>query len=243
MGEDQDAAGARSLDEAQRGHGLAGTGGVLEPEAAGRARVLEGRSAAASSSASSAGSQSSGSSSVSSSPSISTSPEGSSSAATGRRAVGARSARLQLRGERDQRAGEGVDLVRVQHRAVGQVRLVLGQHPLEPQHERVVAPPLDRGLVAAGIELRQRVIERGAAGGALRERRPASSPSSTNGSRANSSARCEVLAGNRRGCDHGASVSHVGRLSSGNGQPGTSRGEYGPGAELAGSALLYSPLS
>ena len=65
VGEDQDAAGARGLDEAHRGHGLAGAGGVLEPEAAGGARVLAAASAAASSSASSAGSQSSGSSSAS----------------------------------------------------------------------------------------------------------------------------------------------------------------------------------
>ena len=33
VGEDQDAAGARGLDEAHRGDGLAGAGGVLEPEA------------------------------------------------------------------------------------------------------------------------------------------------------------------------------------------------------------------
>ena len=33
MGEDQDPAGARGLDEAERGDGLAGAGGVLEPEA------------------------------------------------------------------------------------------------------------------------------------------------------------------------------------------------------------------
>ena len=36
VGEDQDAAGAGRLHEAQRGHGLAGAGGVLEPEAARR---------------------------------------------------------------------------------------------------------------------------------------------------------------------------------------------------------------
>ena len=40
MGEDQDAAGARSLHEAERGDGLAGAGRVLEPEAAGGAGVL-----------------------------------------------------------------------------------------------------------------------------------------------------------------------------------------------------------
>ena len=40
VGEDQDAAGARGLHEAERGDRLAGAGGVLEPEAARRARVL-----------------------------------------------------------------------------------------------------------------------------------------------------------------------------------------------------------
>ena len=40
VGEDQDAAGARRLDEAQRGDGLAGAGGVLEPEALGGVGVL-----------------------------------------------------------------------------------------------------------------------------------------------------------------------------------------------------------
>ena len=40
VGEDQDAAGARGLDEAERRDGLAGAGGVLEPEALGRVGVL-----------------------------------------------------------------------------------------------------------------------------------------------------------------------------------------------------------
>ena len=40
VGEDQDAAGSRALDEAEGGDRLAGAGRVLEPEAAARARVL-----------------------------------------------------------------------------------------------------------------------------------------------------------------------------------------------------------
>ena len=63
VGEDQHAARARGLDEAQRGDGLARARRVLEPEPAGGVRVLGAASAAASSSASSAASQSSGSSS------------------------------------------------------------------------------------------------------------------------------------------------------------------------------------
>ena len=42
VGEDQDPAGAGGLDEADRGNGLAGAGGVLEPEAAARPRILGG---------------------------------------------------------------------------------------------------------------------------------------------------------------------------------------------------------
>ena len=40
MGQDEDAAGARGLDEAERGDRLAGAGGVLEPEALAGVRVL-----------------------------------------------------------------------------------------------------------------------------------------------------------------------------------------------------------
>jgi hypothetical protein len=40
MGQDQHAAGSRSLDEAERRDGLAGPRGVLEPEALGRVRIL-----------------------------------------------------------------------------------------------------------------------------------------------------------------------------------------------------------
>ncbi len=40
VGEDEDAAGARGLDEAERGDSLAGPGGVLEPEALAGVRVL-----------------------------------------------------------------------------------------------------------------------------------------------------------------------------------------------------------
>ena len=112
---------------------------------------LPAASAAASSSASSAGSQSSGSSSGSSSPSISTSADGQ---LLGRRraAVGALR-HLQLGGERDQRPRKGVDLVGVQRRAVGQVRLLVAEQPLEAEHQRIGAPPLDGWLGAAGLQL------------------------------------------------------------------------------------------
>src|SRR5829696_6316037 len=40
VGQDEDAAGARTLDEAEGGNGLTRAGGVLEPEAAARPRIL-----------------------------------------------------------------------------------------------------------------------------------------------------------------------------------------------------------
>src|SRR2546430_105125 len=45
------------------------------------------------------------------------------------------------REQRRQGAGEGVDLVRREHRAVRQLRLVLGEQPLQPQQQRELAPP------------------------------------------------------------------------------------------------------
>ena len=126
---------------------------------------------------------------ASSSPSSSTSPEW--QLLEPAAAVGAPLRRLlELGGERDQRAGQGVDLVGGQRRAVGEVRLLLGQQPLEAEHQRVVAPPLDRRLLAAGVDLGERASSALPARGA-RARAPiaASSPSSTKGSRANSSAR------------------------------------------------------
>ena len=77
--------------------------------------------------------------------------------------------------ERDQRARQRVHLVGRQRGAVGQVRLLLGQQPLEPQHQRELAPPLDRRLGAAGVHLLQRGVERRAARGCsppARWRRP-----------------------------------------------------------------------
>ena len=44
------------------------------------------------------------------------------------------------------------------------------EQPLEAEHQRVVAPPLDRGLVAAGLDLGEGGVERRAARRALGER-------------------------------------------------------------------------
>ncbi len=57
--------------------------------------------------------------------------------------------RLLLGHQLGQRAGEGVDLVRVQLGAVAQLRRLLGEQPLEPEQQREVPAPLDRGLLGA----------------------------------------------------------------------------------------------
>ena len=98
--------------------------------------------------------------------------------------------------QRGQRAGERVDLVRVERRAVGEVRLVLGEHALEPEQQRPGAPPARRrDARSPASSSRERRVERQAprrAGG--ERRRPRSSPSSRNGSRAKASARAMSLA-------------------------------------------------
>ena len=73
---------------------------------------------------------------------------------------------LGLGQQRGQRPGERVDLVGRQHRPVDQVRLLLGQQPLEPEQQRELAAPLDRRLLGAGVDLGQRSVERPAPGGA-----------------------------------------------------------------------------
>ena len=78
----------------------------------------------------------------------------------------------------------------LRRRAVGQVRLLVGEQPLEAEHQRIGASPLDRGLVAARRRSR-RSRPPGRPGGPCPGRAPgpASSPGSTKLSRANSSAR------------------------------------------------------
>ncbi len=69
-----------------------------------------------------------------------------------------------------QRAGEGVDLVRVELGPVAQLRRFVGEQPLEPEQQREVAAPLDRGVLGALVELLQRGVERAPARGAGRQR-------------------------------------------------------------------------
>ena len=69
-----------------------------------------------------------------------------------------------------QGAGERVDLVRVEFRAVAQLRRFVGEQALEPEQQREVAAPLDRGVLGAVVDLGQRGVEGAAAGGAGGER-------------------------------------------------------------------------
>ena len=83
-------------------------------------------------------------------------------------AVGA--ADLLLGHQLGQGPGEGVDLVRVQFGAVAQLRRFVGEEALQPEQQREVAAPLDRGVLGAVVELLQRRVERAAARGPRRQR-------------------------------------------------------------------------
>ena len=190
VGEDQDAAGLGRLDEADRGDRLAGAGRVLEPEAAGGAGVLRclldhllvlvGRrflpvlgllvggellvlllqflvlvqlvGARRRSSPSALGSGS-------------LFELGLGLLRGGEVAVAALVVgdHLLLGHQLGQGPGERVDLVRVQFGAVAQLRRFVGEEALQPQQQREVAAPLDRGVLGAGVELAQRGVEGAAA--------------------------------------------------------------------------------
>ena len=174
VGEDQDAAGARGLDEAERGDRLAGAGGVLEPEALGGVRIVGGLRDVL----------------------VGIRPVDRILVAVlvlaqflgqvllarrrgrgERQLVGDRAVRppvpvavaLRLGEQRGQRAGQRVDLVRGEHRAVHERRLVLGEQAVEAQQQRVAAAPVGRGDLGAPVELEQRVVERAPPRGAGRE--------------------------------------------------------------------------
>ena len=189
MGEDQDAAGARGLDEADGGDGLAGAGRVLEPEAAARRR---------------------GPRAPPRRRPRPPRPRPSPWAPRRARVASSSSSVLDLAARRRPRTsarliGLGLDLdgcgrvpvpgpgvavaaapatsaisaARVPESAstwwaielgaVGELRLLLGEQPLEPEHQRVVAAPLDRGRLAALVDLGQGGVERAAPGGARRQ--------------------------------------------------------------------------
>ena len=69
-----------------------------------------------------------------------------------------------------ERPGQRVDLVRGKFGAVAQGRRVGREEALQPEQQREVAPPLDRGLLAPRLELGQGRVEPLPAGGAGSER-------------------------------------------------------------------------
>ena len=171
VGEDQDPAGARGVDEADRGDRLPGPGRVLEPEPPARAGIL-GR----------LGDDRVGV--------LGLVPvlgllvrlehvllvEGGAPIHLGvavrpgrlglcRPVAAAVASRLALRalelaGDRGQRPGERIDLMLVELGAVAQHRPLVPEQPLEPEQQRVVAPPLERGRLGAGLELLERRVDR-----------------------------------------------------------------------------------
>ena len=182
MGEDQDAAGPRRLDESEGGDGLAGSGGVLEPEAAGGVR--DPRAAPA------AGCRRRGRRRPASPGAPRPRPRRCRPRARGRspprrgsppmRAASAPAAAvdapvavgvavavaLRLGQQRGQRARQRVDLVGREHGAVHEMGLLLGEQPLEPEQQRELPPPLDRRLLGAGVYLAEGSVERPAPRGA-----------------------------------------------------------------------------
>jgi hypothetical protein len=76
---------------------------------------------------------------------------------------------LELGGQRGERAGQRVDLVVVQLGAVEELRALLGEKPLEPEQQRVVAAPFERRHLVIRLDLRQRSVDRAAPRGARGE--------------------------------------------------------------------------
>jgi hypothetical protein len=182
VGEDQHASRARGLDEADGGDGLAGAGGVLEPKAAAGARILFGlgddvlvgglgllpvlgllvgfeRVLVVELGRAVHGGQLAGRLAVGLRLAVLGRAVGLAVAA--RLAVGA----LELGRDRGQRAGERVDLVFVEGRAVEQLGLLIPEQALEAEQQGVVLAPLERWHLGATLELGQRIVDGPAAGG------------------------------------------------------------------------------
>ena len=213
--EDQNSAGARGLDEAEGGNRLAGARGVLEPEATMGARVVHegvrgrfllgllGRIPVERLL-------------VDQLVALDLDLAGGQLLERGPSVAAAR--HLDLRGEGDQRAGERVDLVGREDGPIRQMRLLLAQQPLEAEHQRVPAPPVDRGLAATRRDLRQRVLDRGAPRRARRERGLGRLAFEHERLARKLLSALQILAGDRRGIDRGGSLSHVRTFSLGEGR-------------------------
>src|SRR5450759_4693630 len=78
--------------------------------------------------------------------------------------VAVRGGALGLCEQGGERAGEGIDLVGGEDGAVGELRLVLGEHTLEAEQQRELPSPGGRGVLGAFVELGERLLEREPAG-------------------------------------------------------------------------------
>src|SRR5439155_5109211 len=63
--------------------------------------------------------------------------------------------------------GQGVDLMAAKLGPGGKARRVIGEHPLEPEHQGVANLPLGGGRASARLHLGERVVERVATGTSL----------------------------------------------------------------------------
>ena len=87
-------------------------------------------------------------------------------------AVAVRDRSLRLCEQGGERAGQRVDLVRGEDRAVDQLGLLLGEQPLEPEQQREFAPPRRRGMLGLWVlgQLGERPVQRPAPSAPRRQR-------------------------------------------------------------------------
>ena len=208
MGEDQNAAGSRGLNEAERGDRLARAGGVLEPESAVgsrifcdriRGRLLLGLLGRVPVERLLIGKL------------VALDLDLARVELLGRlpAAVAAPQVLLDLRDQRDQRARQRIDLVRVEQRAVREVRLLLYEQAFQAEQQRVVAPPFHRGLVPALLQLLERGVERCPPGRVPGQRERRILAGQHEALTRELLGTCEGVAGNRRISESRGCLSHL----------------------------------
>ena len=242
MGEDQNAAGSRGLNEAERGDRLARAGGVLEPEAAVGARILGdrirgrlllgllGRVPVER---------------LLVGKLVALDLDLARVELLGRlaAAVAAAQVLLDLRDQRDQRAGQRIDLVRVEQRAVREVRLLLDEQAFQAKQQRVVAPPFHGGLVPARLQLLERGVERCPTGRVLGQRERRILAGQHEALARELLGTCEGVAGNRRISQSRGCLSHLEAfLMGGDERAERRRRKRGPSRCLRGPPVVLAAL-
>ncbi len=242
VGEDQDAAGSRGLGESERGNRLARTGGVLEPEAAVgtrilgdriRGRLLLGLLGRVPVERLLVGKL------------VALDLDLARVKLLGRLAAAVAAAQvfLDLRDQRDQRAGQRIDLMRVEQRAVREVGLFLDEQPFQAQQQRVVAPPFHRGLVPARLQLVDRCVQRRPPGRALRQRERRILAGQHKALAHKLLGTCEGVAGNRRISQSRGCLSHLEAfLMGGDERAERRRRKRGPSRCLRGPPVVFAAL-